>query len=115
MNYFGIHFKTLCFLFLIFITTSCSLLDFENPSITITSHQNEDSVSSPFLLSGTVDDNFSIKSVEYRIDSGEYASVEGTSSWNILIVGTTGNHIISIKATDNNENIAFAYIELDIQ
>lgn len=109
------NFKLLFVSLIIISFTSCTLFDFDEPSISITSHESGDTVSCPFLLSGTVSDNDVINSVDYRIDDGEYASVEGIESWNILIMEAIGTHIITIKAIDDNENIAYSYIELVVQ
>ena len=100
--------------FLITIS-SCSIFDTEAPEITVTSPANEESIISPFLISGTASDNISLTKVEVRIDSGAYVSVEGLESWNyITTISTEGIHFITLKATDSGYNESFVYLEIDI-
>ena len=97
------------------ILCNCAIFDSEDPKVEITSHADGDVVASPFLLSGTASDNDAVRIVEYRIDSGEYAPVEGTGHWNILISANAGSHYITVKAADYNGNTGYAYINIIIE
>lgn len=84
--------------------------------VEITSHNNGDTVQCPFLFSGTAYDEVGLIIVEYRIDSGEYAKVEGLEKWKVLITSLASEkHYVTVKAADYNENMEYSYLELIIE
>jgi hypothetical protein len=84
--------------------------------VEITSHNNGDTVQCPFLISGTASDKGGLNTVEYRIDSGEYAKVEGLEKWKVLITSlASGKHYVTVKAADYNDNTEYSYLEIIIE
>jgi hypothetical protein len=86
-----------------------NVLDNVNPEITITSPTTDDSythenTSSVLSISGTAEDNVSISSVVYNVNTGDAGTASGTSSWNANVSLTTGENIITVTATDTSGN-----------
>ncbi|MBN1648167.1 MAG: hypothetical protein JW874_09055 [Spirochaetales bacterium] len=97
------------------VLTGCSVFDKESPVIAIESPENLAEVASPFLVTGTASDNVEVTSVQYRVDTGTYADVEGREEWTVILdITTLGRHYITIKAADGNRNTAYAYLELEV-
>lgn len=89
------------------------------PSISISSPSNGTILNSTtFVISGTASDSGSgVKKVEVSIDSGAYELATGTASWSYSVSSplSNGSHTITIKATDNTDNISTRSVTITAQ
>lgn len=95
---------------------SCSLFDYQHPSINIISPEHESNVQSVVIVKGSASDNIAVKSVKVSVDAGEYRTVDGLNEWGILLnLGAIGGHVITAKAEDYNGNIAIEDITVNVE
>jgi len=89
----------------IFLTlTACSFFDKTPPDVRIIFPQDNDTVATQLVVTGTSSDNVGVQQVFLRIDDGEYTEVEGVENWTSIIQLNSGMHYLTAKAVDFNKN-----------
>ncbi|MBN2546603.1 MAG: hypothetical protein JXB50_12455 [Spirochaetes bacterium] len=97
--------------------------DLQIPTITITSHNNNDTVQDIITLSGTYTDDKTIESIELYKISGTETKLGNASfsnnprTWNISLnthEHTNGSNIFKVKVTDNSDKSSYQNITLTI-
>ncbi|HCL56610.1 MAG TPA: hypothetical protein DHW82_06330, partial [Spirochaetia bacterium] len=81
--------------------------DKEGPEINLINPTPNQKVSGFFTVIGTTSDKYEVKSVEIKIDNGNYITANGTVTFHIEINTqelTEGTHTLTVKSTDNTGN-----------
>ena len=99
----------------VLVLGSCTLFDFEKPAVAILAPEDGETVPKLFMITGTASDAVGIRSVQIRIDEGEYTAVDGGSTWQYLCAITVeGTHYITVRAEDYSGNSGFTYITVTV-
>jgi hypothetical protein len=99
----------------VLVIQGCSIFDYTAPDLTIKTPNEGETVSSVFILSGTASDDNVLKSVEYSLDGDDWEDAEGLENWyKIISLSDSGEHYISVKATDYNENISVKLVSFEL-
>jgi hypothetical protein len=90
------------------------ILDAQDPQISIASPLEWSYIKAghPVSVEGVASDDVGIRSVEIRVDDGDWSTVNGTGNWSCVINAGPGNHLIQAKATDlvGRQSVATANI-----
>jgi len=75
------------------------------PSLVVTSHRDRETVKeSRVTLRGTAADGSGIRSVEVRVNGGNWTGASGNLSWSLPIKLEEGHNTVSVRATDSFGN-----------
>jgi hypothetical protein len=83
------------------------VVDNQPPTVSIGAPVSSSVVSGNLSISGTASDNVLVQKVEVRLDTGDWFSAAGTTSWSFLLNTAgllNGNHVISARSTDSSGN-----------
>jgi len=95
------------------VNLTLTLADAAPPVISITSHENDETVNIPNItLSGTATDDVLLSNVEVSVNDGGWQLCEGLGSWNTDIALDEGSNKIVARATDTYGNTAVDYVNL---
>ena len=81
--------------------------DTDGPEITVINPQENQRVSGVMIVIGTATDKYQVQSVQYTIDNGALADMEGTYTWSRAVDTnelSQGPHTVTIVGTDSFNN-----------
>ncbi len=95
-----------------------TVLDNVNPTISITSPTGDATYSltdtnNVLSVSGTSNDNVSVSSVTYSVNTGDAGNAVGTSTWSANVSLAEGENIITVTATDSTGNTSTDVLTVD--
>lgn len=95
-------------------SVSVTYTDQTIPTVAITSHTDEQSVTEPGItLSGTAADNIALSSVEVNLNGAGWVAATGTTSWSKALTLVDGSNTIDVRSKDNSNNYsATAHIDV---
>ncbi|MFC1654529.1 Ig-like domain-containing protein [Myxococcota bacterium] len=91
--------------------------DAENPTVTVTSPTENDTVMGTITVEGTANDDVSVDRVEVKVDDRSYALASGTDTWSYTLNTVAlldGAHSITAQATDTSGNTGTAAVNVDV-
>lgn len=81
--------------------------DVADPTITITSpadDPHDNGATGTATVSGTASDDTEVTSVTYSVDTGDFGSCSGTTSWSCSVTLDVGDNIVTVTAHDATGN-----------
>ncbi|HUU02760.1 MAG TPA: Ig-like domain-containing protein [Myxococcota bacterium] len=91
--------------------------DDQDPTITIDTPTDGQTVSGSIPIAGTATDNVAVEKVEVKLDDGAFEDAAGTSSWSYTLVTTAlgdGPHTVTARASDTSANSASDIVSIQV-
>ncbi len=91
--------------------------DDQDPTVTIDTPTDGQTVSGSIPIAGTATDNAAIEKVEIKLDDGIFEAAAGTDSWSYTLVTTAlsdGSHSLTARASDTSGNSASETVSIQV-